>query len=106
MRIEDIRSFIDLAEFQQQPSAASSQAAISEEAMWDNLKYFLKRVVPVAEQAGVKLAMHPDDPPGLPQLLGQPRIMGSIEQFERLVALEPSPVNGIDTWLKPDASVS
>jgi mannonate dehydratase len=85
----------DLAEYEQSQPTANSDAAISEEAMWNNLKYFLDRIVPVAEQAGVKLAMHPDDPPGLPQLHGQPRIMGSIEQFERLVQLVPNPVNGI-----------
>ena len=41
----------------------TEQGVVAEERMWDNLKYFLDRVVPVAEEAGVKLAMHPDDPP-------------------------------------------
>ena len=36
---------------------------VSEAQLWDNLRYFLERVLPVAEAAGVKLAMHPDDPP-------------------------------------------
>ena len=35
---------------------------VTEEQLWDNLKYFLERIVPVAEEANVKLAMHPDDP--------------------------------------------
>jgi mannonate dehydratase len=48
----------------------------------------------VAEKAQVKLAMHPDDPP-LSPLRGLPRIMRSVENFQRLVDLVPSPVNGI-----------
>ena len=67
---------------------------VSEEQLWDNLKYFLDRVVPVAEQANVRLAMHPDDPP-LSPIRGLGRIMRSIENYQRLLDLVPSPVNGI-----------
>ena len=67
---------------------------ISEEALWENLEYFLRRVLPVAEKAGVKLAMHPDDPP-LSPIRGVGRIMRSIENYQRLVDLVPSPMNGI-----------
>jgi mannonate dehydratase len=67
---------------------------VSEEQVWDNLTYFLERVVPVAEQANVRLAMHPDDPP-LSPIRGLARIMRSVENFQRLVDLVPSPVNGI-----------
>ncbi|MDX2138799.1 MAG: mannonate dehydratase [Chloroflexota bacterium] len=67
---------------------------VSEETLWENLKYFLDRVVPVAEAAGVKLAMHPDDPP-LSPIRGLGRIMRSVENFQRLLDLVPSPVNGI-----------
>jgi mannonate dehydratase len=67
---------------------------LSEEALWENLEYFLKRVVPVAESAGVRLAMHPDDPP-LSPIRGVGRIMRSVENFQRLLDLVPSPVNGI-----------
>jgi mannonate dehydratase len=66
----------------------------TEEQLWANLRHFLERVVPVAEEAGVKLAMHPDDPPISP-IRGMPRIMTSVENFERLLDLVPSPVNGI-----------
>jgi mannonate dehydratase len=69
--------------------------AITEDQWWENLEYFLRQVLPVAEEAGVRLAMHPDDPPGLSTLHGYPRIMGRIENFERLVNLVPSPANGI-----------
>ncbi|RPI25958.1 MAG: mannonate dehydratase [Acidobacteria bacterium] len=67
---------------------------VSEEKLWKNLEYFLKRVVPVAEKANVKLAMHPDDPPISP-IRGLGRIMRSIENYQRLLDLVPSPVNGI-----------
>jgi mannonate dehydratase len=67
---------------------------VSEEQLWENLAYFLERVVPVAEQANVKLAMHPDDPP-LSPIRGLGRIMRSIENYDRLLDLVPSPVNGI-----------
>jgi mannonate dehydratase len=62
--------------------------------LWKNLEYFLNQVVPVAEAAGIKLALHPDDPP-LPELLGQPRIMISNEALQRAIDLVPSPSNGI-----------
>lgn len=67
---------------------------VTDEQMWDNLKYFLERVVPVAEKANVKLAMHPDDPP-LSPIRGISRIMRSVENFQKLIDLVPSPVNGV-----------
>jgi mannonate dehydratase len=67
---------------------------VTEEQLWDNLKYFLDAVVPEAEKAGVKLAMHPDDPPISP-IRGLGRIMRSVENYQRLLDLVPSPVNGI-----------
>ena len=67
---------------------------VGDEQLWTNLKYFLEAVVPVAEQANVKLAMHPDDPP-LSPIRGLARIMRSVENYQRLLDLVPSPVNGI-----------
>jgi mannonate dehydratase len=67
---------------------------VTEEQLWENLQYFLERVVPVAEEANVKLAMHPDDPP-LSPIRGLGRIMRSVENYQRLLDLVPSPVNGI-----------
>lgn len=67
---------------------------VTSEQMWQNLGYFLQRIVPVAESAGVKLAMHPDDPP-LPELMGSAQIMHEPAAFERLAQLVPSPANGM-----------
>ncbi|MEP6851410.1 MAG: mannonate dehydratase [bacterium] len=67
---------------------------ISEDELWESLEYFLRRVVPVAERAGVQLAMHPDDPP-LSPIRGVARIMNSVDNYRRLLELVPSPVNGI-----------
>lgn len=62
--------------------------------LWINLERFLTEAVPVAEEAGVTLAMHPDDPP-VPSLLGNDRIMYDVAGFQRLVDLVPSPANAI-----------
>lgn len=62
--------------------------------LWKNLEYFLDQVLPVAEEAGIQLAIHPDDPP-LPELLGQSRIIVSNEALQRVVDLAPSPSNGV-----------
>ena len=67
---------------------------INDQQLWDHLAYFLERVVPVAEEAGVKLALHPDDPPMSP-IHGQARIMRDLAAFERFVQIVPSKANGI-----------
>lgn len=67
---------------------------VSAEALWSNLTRFLDRLLPIAEEAGVALAMHPDDPP-LSPLRGLERIMVHPDAFERLVDLAPSKANGI-----------
>jgi mannonate dehydratase len=76
------------------PKDPTELGPISEEALWANLDYFLRKVVPVAEKCNVKLAMHPDDPP-LSPIRGVGRIMRSVENFKRLLDLYPSPMNGI-----------
>ncbi len=67
---------------------------VSAAALWENLKRFLEYILPISEESGVALAMHPDDPP-LSPLRGLERIMINPEAFERLVDLAPSPANGI-----------
>jgi mannonate dehydratase len=71
-----------------------SEDAIPREQMWDNLERFLRVVVPVAEGAGVKLAMHPDDPPMSP-LCGLERIMDREQSFDRLLSISDSPSNAL-----------
>jgi mannonate dehydratase len=72
----------------------TEHGTFTDEDTWANLKYFLDAVVPVAEEANVKLAAHPDDPP-LSPIRGFARVLRSIENYQRLLDLFPSPVNGI-----------
>ena len=62
--------------------------------MWGNITYFLKAVVPVAEECGVRLALHPNDPPA-PISRGSEQIMGSVEGWKHLIEIVPSKSNGI-----------
>lgn len=64
------------------------------EQLWSALKYFLDAVIPVAEEAGVRLGLHPDDPPR-PFDRNLPRIMSSVAAYRRLLDLYPSPSNSI-----------
>jgi len=68
--------------------------AHSLEAMWNNCAYFLKAVVPVAVEAGVRLALHPNDPPA-PISRGSGQIMSTLAGWKRLVDIVKSPANGI-----------
>jgi len=67
---------------------------VTEEKIWENMEYFLKAVIPVAERSGVHMALHPDDPPISP-LRGIGRILTSAASFRRVLNTAPSPVNGI-----------
>lgn len=88
----------DLADAERAVSLSSHSAEpappTSAKDLWSRLEQFLQAVLPVAEEAGVTLAMHPDDPP-LSNFNGQDRIMNSVEAFERLVTLVPSPRNAV-----------
>jgi mannonate dehydratase len=66
---------------------------VGEEDLWQNLAYFLERVGPVAEEAGVKLAIHPDDPPW--PVFDLPRIVTSAAALERVTELAGTPANGV-----------
>lgn len=63
------------------------------ENLWENLSYFLQEIIPVAETAGIKMAIHADDPPW--PIFGLPRIITNRDALERLVNIIDSPSNGI-----------
>lgn len=67
---------------------------ITSSQMWSAFSYFLDAVLPVAEKAGVRLALHPDDPP-VPVVRGVPRIMSSVDAFRSVLALSPSHSNAV-----------
>ena len=62
--------------------------------IWANASYYLKAVVPVAEKANVRMALHPNDPPA-PISRGSQQIMGSLEGWKKLISIVNSPANGI-----------
>jgi mannonate dehydratase len=62
--------------------------------MWRNITYFLKAVIPVAEQSNVRLALHPNDPP-VAISRGSGQIMGTVEGWKHLISIVNSPANGI-----------
>ena len=66
---------------------------INEEKLWSNLKYFLDGIIPVCEEYGVNMAIHPDDPPW--GIFGLPRIICDFAGLEKLCAINTSKCNGI-----------
>ncbi len=82
----------DHKEMMKQPLTEFGQ--VSEAQLWEALEYFLRAVIPVAGDAGVKLAMHPSDPPISP-IRGLSQIMTCPSHFQRLLDFDPSPANGI-----------
>ena len=71
-----------------------SEGAHTLDEMWSNITYFLKAVVPEAEKAGVRLALHPNDPPS-PLSRGSQQIMATIDGWKKLIGIVNSPSNGI-----------
>ncbi|WFB37929.1 mannonate dehydratase [Kiritimatiellota bacterium B12222] len=78
----------------QSPTGLTEYGEVSEAQMWDNYSYFIRKVMPVSEAAGVKMGMHPDDPP-LPSLRGIGRILHAPENFEKALSLVESPSHGV-----------
>lgn len=74
-------------------SLLEAYSKISEEDLWNNLKYFLDRVIKVAEEVKVKMAIHPDDPPW--SIFGLPRIITNKKNIERFLKLYDSKYNGL-----------
>jgi mannonate dehydratase len=76
----------------------------TEEEIWENYTYFIKKVVPVAEAAGVRIGIHPDDPPQ-PTLAGVPRcIFGNFDGYRKALEIADSPNVGmclcVGCWLE------
>lgn len=68
-------------------------AQIDKETLWDNLKYFLEEIIPVAEESDVKMAIHPDDPPW--DIFGLPRLIVNEANVDRFLKLVDSKYNGL-----------
>lgn len=68
-------------------------AKITEEDLWENLRYFLSEIIPVAEESGINMAIHPDDPPW--PIFGLPRIITCEKNIDRFLKLVDSPANGL-----------
>lgn len=66
---------------------------LTEEDLWENLRYFLSEIIPVAEQSDVRMAIHPDDPPW--PIFGLPRIITGEKNLDRFLKLVDSPYNGL-----------
>jgi len=79
----------------------------TKEELWDNYTFFIKRVAPVAEELGIRIGIHPDDPP-VPELGGVPRcIFGSFDGYARALEIANSPNIGVCLLrIRPVASAS
>ncbi|WP_435185611.1 mannonate dehydratase [Halobellus sp. EA9] len=71
----------------------------SEEEFWDNYEHFLEEVLPVAEEHGVRMAVHPADPPVIEKMGGIPRLLRDFESFKRAMELVPSDNHGLKLCL-------
>lgn len=89
-------SAVDLAEFRDSPQ--SHDREYTEAELWENYERFLRAVLPVAEEAGVTLALHPDDPP-TSSIGGIPRLFRNRENFQRAMELVPSDNHGLQFCL-------
>jgi mannonate dehydratase len=92
---------VDLAELQAQPF--THDRAYTDEEIWENYTYFIERIIPVAEDAGVRLALHPNDPPTA-ALGGIPCLIQNAASYERAFAIADSPNLGMEfcvgCWLE------
>jgi mannonate dehydratase len=74
---------------------AAGERKPTEEELWQNLEYWIRKVTPVAEKAGIRLGIHPDDPP-VRELAGVPRLLRNHAAYRRLIEIYPSPANAIE----------
>ena len=87
-------STFDYAEFMADPPSHPDQQ-IDEATLRDNLAHFMRILIPVAEAEGVVITMHPDDPPRPEPLAGAARVLSTLNDFERLFEVVPSPSNSM-----------
>ncbi|MBM3264013.1 MAG: mannonate dehydratase [candidate division Zixibacteria bacterium] len=87
-------STFDMTEYSKNPQEHPDKA-ISADRLWENLSYFYDRIMPIAEEAGVRIALHPDDPPIPVPLGGADRIVSSLDQYERIFSLHNGRSNGM-----------
>ena len=75
----------------------------TEDELWENWKYFIKEVVPVAEENNVRIGVHPDDPP-IPVLAGVPRLFSRFERYKKALEIANSPNVGlclcVGSWME------
>ena len=92
---------VDAAALAKLPFSRGRRYAESE--LWDNFAYFMERIIPVAEAEGVRLALHPNDPP-LPEIAGIPCLVRSAESYRRAYRTAASPALGMEfcagCWLE------
>ena len=92
---------VDLDEMQRRPLTHDRE--YTEEELWENFEYFIRRIIPVAEDSGVRLALHPNDPPA-PSLGGIPCLIRSFESYKRAFDIAGSPHLGMEfctgCWLE------
>ncbi len=92
---------VDLDEMQRRPFTHGRE--YTEEEIWNNFEYFIKQILPIAEEANVRLALHPNDPPAK-SLGGIPCLIHSFESYKRAFAIADSPYLGMEfctgCWLE------
>ena len=77
-----------------QPPKPSPSLRLTNSQVWSNYEYFIKAVMPTAEECGVRMGLHPDDP-CLPELGGYARIFGTVADYDRAYSIYPSPSNAV-----------
>jgi mannonate dehydratase len=91
--------------FDEHATGTAIQTRVSHDELWRRLEVFLQELVPVAEEAGVMLAAHPDDPP-VARLRDTPRLVYQPHMYQRLLDIVPSPANGLEFCLGTLAEMS
>lgn len=93
--------YCDMEEIRQKPNDYSRE--YSEKEVWDNFAYFLEKITPICQEAGVRIALHPNDPP-VPSLCGVGSLIWNMDGYRRAFAMDPAGVVGcklcVGCWLE------